>query len=507
MFFQQLRGQVKPQKITPYDYADFLKKKIGINDLQEFPYQSKELHKYMGKIFSDSSDLITRVLSLPSGQEVSIYYFTGLIDEERLQGEVIFPLIKRIENQINDKVTKIGDVIYSPNYSEPNNWQELIQNCLDGFVVIHIDQLKPMTISVVSKEKRSLSEPTTEQQVYGAKVGFIENSHSNIGLMRKMINDPRLIVKDYEIGSLSHTHAAMIYLDEYADPELVSQIENRLKEIKIDALAGVKQVDQQIINVPASIFPQVTRTERPDKAFFALTQGKVIIFVDNTPFCMILPTTLISFYESSEDTLESSTWSLLFVRTLRVLSLFSATSLPALYVALVAFHPELIPTTLVLTIAESRNAIPFPAFAEALMMMFALDVLVEASIRLPKFIGQTIGIVGGLVIGTAAVEAGIISNTMVIVIAFTAISSFTVPSWEIATAWRLVRYFLLIVSATLGLYGYVLGVCLILIHLCHLNSFSKPYLSPVSPLSAKEFFNIFIRLRDQGKKYTGGEVK
>lgn len=184
------------------------------------------------------------------------------------------------------------------------------------------------------------------------------------------------------------------------------------------------------------------------------------------------------------------------MRLLRIVSILVATIFPALYVALVGYHPELLPTTLALTIADSRNNIPFPVYLEAIMMIFALDILVEASLRLPSVVGQTIGIVGGLVIGQAAVEAGLVSNTMIIVSASTAITSFTLPTWHLISSWRISRYLLLIMSALLGIYGLTIGIAYLTLHLCNLSSFGKPYLSPATPLNPMELLNVFSRLKN-----------
>jgi hypothetical protein len=323
-------------------------------------------------------------------------------------------------------------------------------------------------------------------------VGFIEDTETNIGMMRRFLSDPRLKVCQMEKGTLSHTNVAIMYLEEYVDPELLHTVQDRIKRLDIENLLDGAQLMKKIIEQPRSIFPQVYETERLDVASFALSQGKIVVFVDHSTFASILPITLFNLIEVSADNFRIP-WDLTFIRLLRFISMIVATLLPALYVSLVGFHPELLPTTLALTIAESRNNIPFPVFTEALFMIFALDILVEASIRLPSNVGQTIGIVGGLVMGQAAVEAGLVSTTMIIVSSATAISSFTLPTWQLISAWRLVRYFLLFFSALLGLYGLVLGVGLVVLHLCHLRSFSIPYLSPLSPFNRKEFMNMIFR--------------
>lgn len=496
MWFGRRRAENKKDEVTngthSLDMDHFLREKIEVKDLEYFPTDQDQLSNKLNKIFADCDDFVQRNITLPSGQNVTLLYFTAMVNEDLLQSGVIDPLVKRNIDKNKEELYRLEDQIFNLHINHPLDWKSLINDSLKGDVICHISGQSPVLLSLSTKEKRNLSDPTTEYQIYGPKIGFIEDSRTNVSILRRFIRDPRLKVKEFQLGSLSHTHVALLYLEEYVDPELLNIVKDRLHNIKEDNIVSSGQLANLIIDHPMSIFPQINKTERPDNASYALSQGKVVICLDNSTFVLILPSPQMRFFETSEDNFQQ-VWNMTFVRLLRFISLVSAAVLPALYVALVAFHPELLPTTLALTIAESRNNIPFPAAAEALIMMFALDVLVEASIRLPLFVGQTVAIVGGLVIGQAAVEAGIVSSTMIIVIAFTAIASFTTPSWEVASAWRLVRYFLVILAANLGLFGLSLGVALVMIHLAHLQSFARPYLSPFGPFNPREFLNILIK--------------
>lgn len=437
----------------------------------------------MQKIFSDCSDFMFRVVPLHSGEKLFVYYFIGSINEGSLENSVILPLTRRRESE---EVDDLRDVIYSANTSELNNWNEILNAVLDNCVICHKSGDFPIRIALSSQQKRSIEEPTTEYQVYGPKVGFIEDLTSNLAIMRQVIKDPRLKTKQYTVGKVTNTNVSVVYFEGAAEQNLLDELEQRILDAKIDNLINIGQLTKQIIDAPFSVFPQVFLTERPDQVAFALTEGKVAFFMDNSGQAAILPVSVFDFYLPTGDKSFSSIWSIAFVRAIRFLCMIIATAIPALYVALVAFHPELIPQTLALTIAESRSQIPLPAAAEAIVMMFALDILVESSIRLPSFVGQTIGIVGGLVIGTAAVEAGIVSSLMVIVIALTAIASFVSPSWDYVTSLRTIRYGLLVIAAMFGLYGFTLGFCLIFIHICHITTFDRPYISPGMPIKYQE---------------------
>jgi hypothetical protein len=450
-----------------------------LNIFEEPPLNSSEFFSQINKIFQDCEDFSYREIDISYSKKIRIYFVQGLIDMEFLQASVIKPLLEVAP--IDTEKEDLRKHINNPKAIEITNWNEIIYTLFSGGTICHLDGEVPLEVKVPSKEKRTLSEPTSQFQIFGPKIGFIEDIHTNISIMRKFLKDPRIKTVNYEIGSLSHTAVTMMYIEGYAEKHYIEHIKAKIKKVKIDSLITLGQLNKHIIDNPASIFPQVYGTERPDNVAFALEEGKVAIFVDNVTFCSILPIGIFDLYLAGDDHSFSSIYNSIFVRLIRFICMIISTALPALYVALVAFHPELIPETLALTIAESRSQIPFPAAAEAIIMMLALDVLVEASIRLPSFVGQTIGIVGGLVIGTAAVEAGVVSSLMVIVIAFTAIASFTTPTWELVSSLRVVRYGLLIIASMFGLYGFVLGFCIIFIHICNIESVSRPYISPLSP--------------------------
>lgn len=469
-----------------------------LNISEDPPLNSKEFFSLINKIFQDCDDFSYREVVLSQRRNFKIYFVQGLIDMEFLQASVIKPLLERNQNGNEE----LRNSINNPRSVEMTSWNEIIYTLFSGGAICHFDGEQPIEVKVPNQEKRNLSEPTTQYQVFGPKIGFIEDIHTNIALMRKFLKDPRLKTINYEIGSLSHTKVTLMYIEGYAEKQYIDYIKAKIQNVKIDHLITLGQLNKQIIDHPASIFPQVYGTERPDNVAFALEEGKIALFVDNVTFCSILPIGIFDLYLAGDDHSFSSIYNSIFVRLIRYICMIISTALPALYVALVAFHPELIPETLALTIAESRSQIPFPAAAEAIIMMLALDVLVEASIRLPSFVGQTIGIVGGLVIGTAAVDAGVVSSLMVIVIAFTAIASFTAPTWELVSSLRILRYGLLIIASLFGLYGFVLGFCLIFIHICNIETVSRAYISPLSPRKLEQllmkvqqkkaqFFNVF----------------
>ncbi|MGD6831111.1 spore germination protein [Sutcliffiella halmapala] len=488
--FKKRRSTKQPSPIKP-NYDNYLIEKLKIDDLNCLPQDQETFRHLIRKAFEGSDDFREQYIRGEEKGGIFTYYIQGIADIEKLE-EALLLKEDCIAVEYQEKVFMN---LKRSDYYKPEDWKQCIQGCLEGHIIIHLPFEGPLLVKYEKTEKRNLTEPTSQYQVYGPKIGFIEDMRTNISLVRKLIKDPRLKLNEFTVGSLSHTQVGLMYLEEYVDPELLELVIKRMESLNMEQLTDGGELAKKIVDFPLSIFPQVYETERPDYATTALSQGKIVLIVDNSTFCIILPVTLFNLIEISPDNyrmaLDNS-----FIRMLRIISILVATILPGLYVALVGYHPELLPTTLALSIADSRNNIPFPVYLEALMMVFALDVLVEASLRLPSFVGQTIGIVGGLVIGQAAVEAGLVSNTMIIVSASTAITSFTLPTWHLISSWRIARYLLIILSALLGIFGLTIGVAYLTLHLCNLKSFGKPYLSPVSPFNPKEFLDVFYRLRN-----------
>lgn len=339
---------------------------------------------------------------------------------------------------------------------------------------------------------RALEEPTTESVVRGPKVGFTETIRINTALIRRRIRDPALRMDYFSIGRRAKRDVYVVYIEGVVHPPLVDEVKRRLASIDVDDPGGSGFIEQWLSDDFLSPFPQVIGTERPDNVTNAIMQGKIGILVDGTPFQLILPVTLGSVFQSPEDYYLSWHISTL-VRVLRMGAAFIATFLPAIYIALVEFHHGLIPSKLAFSIAAAREGVPFPAVVEAFMMEVTLELLREAGIRLPKPIGPTIGIVGGLVIGESAVSAGIVSPVMVIVVAVTAISSFALPTYSFAISLRMIRFAIMLATAVFGIYGLVLCYVLLNIHLVNLQSFGVPYLAPYAPFFKQDWKDLVFR--------------
>lgn len=322
-----------------------------------------------------------------------------------------------------------------------------------------------------------VSKAESEKVMRGSKEGFTESEKLNVALIRKRLRDPRMKVEEQQIGTRSHTMTALVYMEDLVYPDLLDTIKERMDAYEIDGILDSGMLEQLTEKHWLSPFPQFQATERPDRAASAVLEGRVVLVTDHSPTVLIFPSDYNSFFQTSDDwynRFEAAT----FARLLRFFAAILAMSFPAIYVAVTTWHTSLLPTNLILSMAEERQGVPFPSLGEVLLMEISFELIREAGIRLPGPIGNTIGIVGGLIIGQSAVAANVVSPIVVIVVAFTALCSFAIPNEEFSSAFRLLKYGCIFMGAWLGLYGVLLSYLWVLIHLSHLNSFGIPYLMP-----------------------------
>lgn len=471
---------------------DFLRKLISNNRTEKRPdikiNVSPSLQKnkeYIQNQLFHSSDLKWRSIRF-NQVEGLIVFFESLSDQQRIQKEIIRPLEENKEGTVDEIITSVEIARKSDLSQLP---QALVQgNC----VLLFEGTAEAFIVGVVAAYTRSILEPANEGVIRGAHDGFIENLITNLYLVRKRIENSDLVVRYYQVGKTTKTKLALLYMQDLANPDLVKEVDHRLDSIKMDTMISPGFITELIEDNPFSLFPQILFTERPDRAVANLMEGRVVILSDGDPSALILPVTFFAFFQSPDD--YHSRWIVgSFIRLIRLVSFIIASLVPALYIAIIGFHPEILPTNLIYTVKSSIDRVPFPPILEAFLMQITLEVLREAGVRLPSRVGQTISIVGGLVIGESVVRAGLISYPMVIVIALTAISSFVTPSNEISTVTRILGFPLMILAAMFGLLGIMYGLLFILIHLCKLESFGTAYFAPVMPLRIKDLKDTFTR--------------
>lgn len=451
--------------------------------------------EYLKKIFEDNSDMIFREFYIGEVKSL-IVYIDGMADKNLLNDFVLENLMDRDrslkkedfnEETLKNKFLTVSDL------NEIDSLKQGIDSILSGDTLMLVNGLNiAYVLSTRLWPARGVSEPSGETVLRGSRDGFTETIRFNTALVRRRIKDTEFKMVSKKLGTRSKTDIVIMYIDDIANENIVNEVFERLDKIDIDAVLDSGYVEQLIEDDEWSIFPQTQSTERPDVVAASLYEGRVAILVDNSPFAIIAPTTLPCLFQSPDDYYQRWIYGSI-LRLIRVVSLFLSVLLPSLYVATTSFHPSIIPTKLAYFIASSREGVPFPAFVEAIIMELSLALLMESVVRLPKAIGSTIGIVGGLIIGQAAVSAGIVSPIMIIIVSLTAITSFTTPNYEINSAFRIVRFSLIILASIMGLYGIMIGLIVLLVHMIKLKSFGLGYLLPIVNSSKGDLKDLYVR--------------
>jgi spore germination protein KA len=369
----------------------------------------------------------------------------------------------------------------------------VVDAVLGGDAILLVDGVDHgVALSARSWPERAIEEPVSEANIRGPRDGFIETMRINTMLLRRRIRSPHMKMERIVVGRRTQTPVDLIYLKDVADPALVREVKSRIGRIDVDSMLDSGMLQEFIEDQPSSPFPLMMNTERPDRTAAGLLEGQVAIMVDGSPSALLLPVTFWHFMKASEDYYDRF-WIGTLVLWHRFLFLMLSVLGPSLYVAITSFHQEMIPTTLLLSIAAAREGIPFPVLIEALMMEIFFEALREAGIRLPRQVGQAVSIVGALVIGEAAVRAGLASAPVVFIVAATGIASFTIPQFQLGVTFRFLRFPIMILAGTLGLFGIMVGLVAILVHLCAVRSFGVPYLTPVAPLDINGLKDVLIR--------------
>ena len=358
---------------------------------------------------------------------------------------------------------------------------ELVQQILSGMTVLVIDGCKDgLLMETRGFEKRAVQRTISESVVAGSQEGFVESLRTNITLMRRYVQSPCLITEMTTVGTRVPLRIAILYMKGVTREDTLAEMRRRIKTITAAVVHGLGQLEQLIEDSPFALTPQMMLTERPDRAASCVLDGQIIVLADGAPYALVAPVTLFHLLHASDDTFMRWQYGS-FLRMIRMLGILFSLILPGAYVALTLYHPHLIPMALLTSIAETRAQVPFSALTEVLLMEFSFYLINEASTRIPSQMGSVIGIVGGLILGQAAVSASIISPIVIIVVALTGLGNFVIPDYGFTVGTTILRIAIVLVSAMLGLYGLVLSVFLILCHLCSLRSLGAPFMAPVAP--------------------------
>ncbi|WP_407941653.1 spore germination protein [Metabacillus schmidteae] len=458
--------------------------------------------EYIKKTIGNSSDIVIRHFKAgQSGQvEIGVIFTDGLADKTFVQDFVLDTLMVQIRSADVDHPIHSDLFEFIKSQSLPTgeikeviHFETLFFHFLSGDTILIIDGF-PKCLAIGSRGwvDRGVQEPSSQTVVRGPKDGFSETLRTNTALIRRRIKDPNLWLETKQLGKKTKTDVAIMYLKGVANDKSVKEVHIRLDKIKIDAILESGYIEELIQDSTFTPFPTVFNTERPDTVAAAILEGRIAIIVDGTPFVLIVPALLINFFQASEDYYQRADIATL-IRLLRYLAFFLALLTPSAYIAVTTFHQEMLPTPLLISLAAQRDGVPFPAIVEAILMEMTFEILREAGVRMPRAVGSAISIVGALVIGQAAVEAGIVTATMVIVVSLTAMSSFVSPTFNMGIAVRILRFGFMILAGTFGLFGIILGLIAMVLHLSSLRSFGIPYLSPNAPFILDDQKDNFLR--------------
>jgi spore germination protein KA len=456
----------------------------------------QENMEMLKKTFGNDQSLIFREFSIGGigNVECLAVFIIGMVDMSRINFEIIKPLLDMKAKETDTDIYLLSvmkNMITSAQVETTDNLDKVVDFLLKGYTLVLIDGYdKAIAINTLSMKRRSISEPESEKIVRGPRDGFNESLFTNISLIRSRIKSEDLKFYFKNIGRITKTKVCLCYLDNIASQDIVKEVERRLDEIDIDGILDSGYIQELIEDEGYSPFRTIGYTERPDTVVGKLLEGRIAILCDTSPVALTLPSLFVEYFIVNESYYNNFYYAS-FNRLLSWIGFFLTTSIPALYTAIITFHQEMLPTPLILSISAAREGVPLPTIAEMILILLVFEILREASVRIPAVIGQTISIVGALIIGQAAVEARLISAPIIIVAALSGMTSFLVPKMEQAII--VVRLLFLLASAFIGLYGYIFCFIILLIHLASMKSFGIPYMMFGSSLLPQDQKDVVLR--------------
>ncbi|MCV9885714.1 spore germination protein [Metabacillus halosaccharovorans] len=461
------------------------------SSLKENLFEIKEL-------FGNSSDLKIRELLLNGNHtKIAIVYIDGIADDEKVEEQIITPisLFSPSTHQSPSQLIELflNHVIKTNHVIKITDIQTLADNLVNGNTMILIDNHREGLCTNTSKmPERSLTPPVAQRTPTGPNISFNESLTSNISLVRNYIKDPMLRVDNSPLQGQSKTSVSVVYLEGKVDKEILNNVYKKLKEVKIDIILDSNYIVEVITAETKSLFPLTFMTDRPDVIAAELMGGKVIIFVDGTPFALALPAVLIQLFQSPDDyyTMQKGIQK---IRIVRIFFFFLSVLLPAFYIAFTIYHPGLVPTQLLVGILAQREFVPFPTIIEVLVFYWLILIITESSLRLPQGVVLTVTIFASITLGQQAVEAQLVQPTTLVVLGASYVMSSVVPTYSLSTVSRILTFRFIFLSSFLGLFGIMVGLVALLIHLCSLRSFGVPYLSPMAPFNLKDQKDAIIR--------------
>lgn len=450
---------------------------------------SKEIEKNkekMKNLFRNSSDLVLYEFNTPCNAKVLVAYIECLVDRNGLYNDLVKPLIKDLKSP-----EEILEIVPIAGAREVYDLETITKEMLVGKAVLFIENRTSAYLFELGKwERRAIQEPGNERVIKGPKEGFVEDISVNKGLIRRRIRNPNLVFEDYTIGTQTNTNVTLVYLADIVEPSILQELKARLDKIKLDAILDASYIEQEIRDSRKSPIPTVGYTEKPDVAAGKILEGRIAIMSDASPMVLTVPKVFIEDFQTSEDYYTIPNYAT-YLRILRIISLLMAITLPGILVALKTYHQEMLPTSLLMSMASGREGVPFTALVEALFMLIFLEIIKESAIRTPSSVGMAVTVVSGLVLGQTAVQAGLVGPIMVIAIAASGISEFIFSALKEMIV--LYRFIFLVLGGTLGLFGVICGIIIIIVHLISIRSFGVPYMYPLAPYDKEGMKDFIIR--------------
>ncbi|WP_078551373.1 spore germination protein [Bacillus alkalicellulosilyticus] len=466
-----------------------IKKKMKEKQKQDFYPKPQKIQPFSMKLvkekLTDVDDFVVKQIELED-DIAFVMYINSLVDTKVLH-QMIYEPIKELKEESPEKVMKTAIII------EPDDVNNAVYDIVSGQTVIYFsNQQMLLKFNTLAEVGRNVTAPENETTMLGPQDSFVETISTNITLIKMRVRSSQLKMKEFTMGQETKNTVVVLYMENIANPQNVDRVITRLNHVEYQGFVGLGILKQTLEDNEFSPFPQFGITVRTDNTVAALLDGKIVVMLNGSPEAAIMPATFFEFLTSPEDFYNRWATATL-LRTLRLVGFFISILLTSTYVAVLTYHPEILPPQLLTVLAESRAQVPFPPLVEALIIELVIEILREAGARMPTKIGQTIGIVGGIVIGTAAVEAGIASNVLIVLVAITALLSFIPPNFLMSNAIRVMRYVFLIGAGVFGMFGQMIVLAWMINHLSNLTSLGTPYITPIIPRQWSDVLNSVLR--------------
>lgn len=444
-----------------------------------------------------SQDAILREFAIyKNGRTIPAFltYYEGVASGESIDQFIMQSIHLLPQNGSEDLKSLMKNSLLSANQlTETDDFDEVSEMTNYGGCAVFADGVDcAFVLDVKGWQRRGIGEPLTENTVRGSQEAFIESLRVNTGMIRRLVRDKDLLCEGFKIGKMSKTPLNLLYIKGVADEETVGEIKRRIGKIDAEYITDSGELEQLLEDFTFYPSPQIISTERPDRVVSAILEGKIAAVLDGTPFVLIMPVNAFELFHTPEDK-SLRFWYVNFIRVMRILSVTVSLLLPAVLVAVCSFHREAVPVNLLFAISESRNGVPFSLMVELILFETAFEIIREASIRIPSLSGNAIGIIGGLIIGQAAIDASIVSPIVIICVALTGICSFAIPNYSLTFTFRIVKYVHIILAYLMGMFGVGVGVFLHLLLLCGSQSFGIPFLAPFSECNGHKSGRLFVK--------------